>query len=72
MWDKPLGKIVLKQDCNAWSYANFNKVAGRLKAWDIKEYTSYKDGFYHVPYIGYIHESMVKKELKLTDASVTN
>ena len=72
MWDKPLGKIMLKQDCNAWSYANFNKVAGRLNAWDIKEYTSYKDGFYHVPYIGYVHESMVNKTLKLTDALVTN
>ena len=72
MWDKPLGKIQIKQDCNTWSYANFNKVVGRLNAWDIKEYTSYKDGFYHVPYIGYVHESMVNKKLKLTDALVTN
>ena len=72
MWDKPLGKIQVKQDCNTWSYANFNKVVGRLNAWDIKEYTSYKDGFYHVPYVGYVHESMVNKKLKLTDALVTN
>ena len=72
MWDKPLGKIQVKQDCNTWSYANFNKVVGRLNAWDIKEYTVYKDGFYHVPYIGYVHESMVNKTLKLTDALVTN
>ena len=72
MWDKPLGKIQLKQDCNTWSYANFNKVVGRLNAWDINEYTAYKDGFYHVPYIGYVHESMVNKKLKLTDALVTN
>lgn len=72
MYDKPLGKIQVKQDCNTWSYANFNKVVGRLNAWDIKEYTSYKDGFYHVPYIGYVHESMVNKTLKLTDALVTN
>ena len=43
-----------------------------FKAWDIKEYTDYKDGFYHVPYIGYVHESMVNKKLKLTDALVTN
>ena len=72
MWDKPLGKIQVKQDCNTWSYANFNKVVGRLNAWDIKEYTDYKDGLYHVPYIGYVHESMVNKKLKLTDALVTN
>ena len=72
MYDKPLGKIQVKQDCNTWSYANFNKVVGRLNAWDIKEYTDYKDGFYHVPYIGYVHESMVNKKLKLTDALVTN
>ena len=72
MYDKPLGKIQVKQDCNTWSYANFNKVVGRLNAWDIKEYTDYKDGFYHVPYIGYVHESMVNKTLKLTDALVTN
>ena len=72
MWDKPLGKIQVKQDCNTWSYANFNKVVGRLNAWDVKEYTDYKDGFYHVPYIGYVHESMVNKKLKLTDALVTN
>ena len=72
MYDKPLGKIQVKQDCNTWSYASFNKVVGRLNAWDIKEYTAYKDGFYHVPYIGYVHESMVNKKLKLTDALVTN
>lgn len=72
MWDKPIGKIQIKQDCNTWSYANFNKVVGRLKTWDIKEYTDYKNGFYHVPYIGYVHESMVNKTLKLTDALVTN
>ena len=72
MYDKPLGKIQVKQDCNTWSYANFNKAVGRLNAWDIKEYTAYKDGFYHVPYIGYVHESMVNKKLKLTDALVTN
>ena len=72
MYDKPLGKIQVKQDCNTWSYANFNKVVGRLNAWDIKEYTDYKNGFYHVPYIGYVHESMVNKKLKLTDALVTN
>ena len=72
MYDKPLGKIQVKQDCNTWSYANFNKVVGRLNAWDVKEYTDYKNGFYHVPYIGYVHESMVNKKLKLTDALVTN
>lgn len=54
------------------SYTYFNKVVERLNVWNIKEYTDYKNGFYHVPYIGYVHESMVNKTLKLTDALVTN
>lgn len=72
MWDKPLGKVQVKQDCNAWSYCNFDKVCGQFKAWEVFEYTEYKNGFYHVPFIGWIHESFVNKKLGMNDALVTN
>ena len=72
IWNKPLGKIQTKQDCNAWSYCKFDVVVNHVKAWSIYEYTQYREGFYEIPYIGWIHESFVNKTLKLTDALVTN
>lgn len=71
-WAKPLGKIQLKQDCNAWSYANYEVSVGQIKAWSIYEYIDYKNGMYHIPYLGWVSESFVNKKLKLEDALVTN
>ena len=70
-WLKPQGKIQMKQDCNAWSYASYNVVVGQVKAWSIKEYVEYKNGMYHIPYYGWVSESFVNKKLSLTDALVT-
>ena len=72
MYDKPLGKIQIKQDCNAWSYANYNVVVGQVKAWEIFEYSEKRNDMYHIPYIGWVSSTFVNKELKLTDALVTN
>ena len=72
IWNKPLGKIQTKQDCNAWSYCNYDVVANRVKAWEIFEYIEKRNDMFHIPYIGWISASFVNKELKLTDALVTN
>ena len=71
-WLKPQGKIQIKQDCNAWSYANYNVVVGQVKAWEIFEYSEKRNDMYHIPYIGWVSSTFVNKELKLTDALVTN
>lgn len=71
-WLKPQGKIQMKQDCNAWSYANYNVVVGQVKAWEIFEYSEKRNDMYHIPYIGWVSSTFVNKELKLTDALVTN
>ena len=72
VWLKPQGKIQMKQDCNAWSYANYNVVVGQVKAWEIFEYSEKRNDMYHIPYIGWVSSTFVNKELKLTDALVTN
>ena len=72
VWSKPIGKIQTKQKANLWSYANFDTVVGQIDAWQIKEYSQYRNGFYLIPYLGWVHESFVNKKLKLTDALVTN
>ena len=72
MYDKPLGKNQKKQESNAWSYANYNVVVGQVKAWEIFEYSEKRNDMYHIPYIGWVSSTFVNKELKLTDAIVTN
>ena len=72
VWLKPKGKIQMKQDCNAWSYASYNVVVGQVKAWEIFEYSEKRNDMYHIPYIGWVSSTFVNKELKLTDALVTN
>ena len=71
MWLKPKGKIQLKQDCNLWSYANYEVVVGQVKAWEIYEYITYKNGMYQIPYKGWVSESFVNKKISLMDAQVT-
>ena len=72
LWTKPIGKIQMKQDCNAWSYASYNLVSSQVKAWEIFEYIDYKNGMYHIPFIGWVSESFVNKKLKLEEVPVTN
>lgn len=70
-WLKPLGKVQLKQDCNLWSYANYEVVVGQVKAWEVYEYIAYKNGMYQIPYKGWVSEAFINKKLSLTDAQVT-
>ena len=72
LWTKPIGKIQMKQGCNAWSYASYNLVSSQVKAWEIFEYIDYKNGMYHIPFIGWVSESFVNKKLKLEEVPVTN
>lgn len=72
MWKKPLGKIQLKQDCNAWSYCNYDVVVNHVKAWEVFEYSQKRNDMYEIPYLGWVSAAFVNKELKLTDALVTN
>lgn len=72
LWTKPIGKIQMKQECNAWSYASYNLVSSQVKAWEIFEYIDYKNGMYHIPFIGWVSESFVNKKLKLEEVPVTN
>ena len=72
LWKKPIGKIMLKQNCNAWSNSSYDKVSSQVKAWEVFEYVEKRNNMYHVMGVGWISSAFVNKELKLDDVPCTN
>lgn len=72
LWNKPIGKIMLKQNCNAWSYSSYDKVSSKVKAWEVFEYVEKRNDMYHVMGVGWISSAFVNKEIKLDEVPCTN
>lgn len=72
LWKKPIGKIMLKQNCNAWSYSSYDKVSSQVKAWEVFEYVEKRNDMYHVMGVGWISSAFVNKEIKLDEVPCTN
>ena len=56
----PYNKIMAIRDCSLFTYCDGKYCIGNIKEWEVYETTDYKDGWYLIFGLGWVHESHVK------------
>jgi len=67
----PRNKVMAIRDCSLFTYCDGKYCIGNIKEWEVYETIDYKDGWYLIFGLGWVHESHVKT-YPVTNIACTN